>query len=308
VGRVISGVTSASFGTAGAYIADVTPAEQRAARFGMLGAAFGFGFVVGPAVGGLLGGIGLRLPFWVAGGLSLANAAYGLFILPESLPKERRSRFEWSKANPVGSLKLLGASPELVVLAAATFLMELAHQSLPSVFVLYADYRYGWSESEIGLALALVGVTSTIVSAALVGPMVAKMGERVSLVVGLLFFAGAFATYGLAPTGAWLLAGIPFGSLGGLASPAMQGLMTRHASSSDQGKLQGALGSLAGITGLIGPLLFTQTFAAAIRATGALHVPGAPYLVAALLSTLALVVSVGFFARSRPKGEALPAP
>ena len=292
---------SASFGTAGAYIADVTPPEQRAARFGMLGAAFGFGFVVGPAVGGPLGAISLRLPFWVAGALSLANFAYGLFILPESLPKENRFRFEWRKANPLGSIRLLVLAPELLVLTAAMFLMEVAHQSLPSVFVLYADYRYHWTESDVGLALALVGITSTIVSAALVGPAVAKLGERMALMVGLVFFAAAFAMYGLAPTGSWMLAGIPLGALGGLAAPAMQGLMTQHATSSDQGKLQGALGSLAGIAGLIGPLLFTQTFAAAIRATGGLHIPGAPYLLAAILVVLALAVSTGFFASERAR-------
>jgi DHA1 family tetracycline resistance protein-like MFS transporter len=290
VGRVISGITSASYPTAGAYIADVTPPEKRAARFGMLGAAFGLGFVVGPAAGGVLGSIDLRLPFWVAGALSIANAAYGFFILPESLPPERRARFDWRKANSFGSLKLLRSHPELLGLASAGFLSYLAHESLPSVFVLYTDYRYGWNEKMVGFSLAAIGICSTIVSAALIGPTVARFGARKALLCGYVFGTVAFATFGSAVTGRLLLIGLPFISLWALSSASMQALMTRRVGPSEQGQLQGAIGSLKGISGLIGPVLFTQTFAAAVR-HAQWRVPGAPYLLASSMLVLAIVIS-----------------
>jgi DHA1 family tetracycline resistance protein-like MFS transporter len=292
LGRVISGITAASIATAGAYIADVTPPEGRAARYGMLGAAFGLGFIIGPAVGGLLGAIDLRLPFWGAAGLSLANAAYGFFILPESLPPEKRARFAWHVANPVGALRLLRSHPVLLGLAAATFLQYLAHEALPSVFVLYTDYRYGWDERMVGLALAAVGVSSTIVSAALVGPLVKRLGNRRALLVGLLCGVLSFAGYGLAPTSVLFMACIPLGALWGIASPAMQALMTHHVDPARQGQLQGALSSLRGVTGMMGPLLFTQIFAVAVREAGSLHLPGAPYLLAAVLLVGATVVGL----------------
>jgi DHA1 family tetracycline resistance protein-like MFS transporter len=291
VGRLISGITAASFSTAGAYIADVTPAAERAKRFGMLGAAFGLGFIVGPAVGGVLGDISLRLPFWAAAGLSLLNAAYGFFVLPESLPPEKRSDFSWRRANPLGSLKLLRSHGGLIGLASAAFLYYLAHESLPSMYVLYTDYRYDWSERDVGLALAAVGLSSTIVSAALIGPAVARMGERRTLLFGLFFGALSFLCYGLAPTSLLFLAGIPLGGLLGLTGPSMQALMTQRVKPSEQGQLQGALSSMRGISGMVGPLLFTQIFAVAIRGDRLPHLPGAPYLLSAVLIVAAVLLS-----------------
>jgi DHA1 family tetracycline resistance protein-like MFS transporter len=288
VGRVISGITSASYPTAGAYIADVTPPEQRAARFGMLGAAFGLGFIVGPALGGWLGNVDLRLPFWVAGALSLVNAAYGFFILPESLPRERRAAFSWKRASSFGSFVLLRSHPELLVLAGAGFLSYLAHESLPSVFVLYTDYRYRWTAGMVGTALATIGVCSTIVSASLIGPIVKRLGARRALLAGYAFGLIAFAVFGLAPTGRVLLAGLPFVSLWAIANASMQSLMSRRVSPREQGQLQGAIGSLRGVSGLVGPVLFTQTFAAAIRDSS---IPGAPYLLASALLGLAIMLS-----------------
>ena len=290
-GRLFSGITAATFATANAYVADVTPADKRAAKFGMLGAAFGFGFIVGPAMGGVLGDIDLRLPFWVAAGLSFANALYGLFVLPESLAPERRSPFRWRIANPVGSVRLLRSDRLLTGLGSAAFLQRIAHESLPGVFVLYTSYRYHWDSATIGMVLAAVGVAQMIVSAGLVGPIVARFGERRALTAGLAFGTLGFAAYGLAPTGALFFAGLPLLALWGLSGPALQGLMTRQVGPSDQGKLQGALGSVLGIGGMIGPLLFTQVFAIALRAEGTLHMPGAPYLLAALLIALALYVA-----------------
>jgi len=290
VGRLISGVTSASFSTAGAYIADVTPEEERAAKFGMLGAAFGLGFVVGPAIGGLLGGVSLRLPFYVAAGLSLANALYGFFILPESLPAEKRAPFAWSKANPIGALTLLRSHPGLLGLAVVSFLANMAHDSLPSVFVLYTDYRYHWGERMVGFCLAAVGIATTVVAALLVGPLVKRLGERNALLIGLAFGAAGFGVYGWAPTGGWFLAGIPLMAIWGLAGPSFQALMSRRVEQSAQGRLQGALASMSGITGMVGPLLFTQIFAFGISSKS-LRLPGAPFWMSALLLSAGLLVA-----------------
>ncbi len=290
-GRVVSGITAASIPTAGAYIADVTPPEKRAAAFGLIGAAFGIGFVLGPALGGVLGAVNPRLPFWVAGGLSLANAMYGLFVLPESLPVERRAGFAWQRANPVGALNLLRSHPELFGLAAANLLSYLAHEVLPSTFVLYATYRYGWGARTLGLTLAAVGVCAAVVQGGMVGPIVARLGERKALLAGLLCGILGFATFGLAPAGAMFWLGIPLIALWGLSGPAAQGLMTRRVEASEQGHLQGAISSLRGISGLIGPGLFTLTFASFIGLRRDWQLPGAPFLLASLLLAGALFLA-----------------
>jgi DHA1 family tetracycline resistance protein-like MFS transporter len=292
VGRVISGFTSASFATAAAYIADVTPIDQRAKGFGMIGAAFGLGFVLGPALGGLLGTVNPRLPFWVSAALCLTNSLYGLFVLPESLPPERRSsRFSWSRANPLGSLRLLRSHPELFGLAGVTLLYYVSHEVLPSTFVLYTSYRYGWDTGTVGLTLALVGVCTAVVQGGLVGPIVARIGERRAALTGLSFGAVAFAIYGLAPRGTLFLAGVPMLAVWGLYGPSAQGLMTRRVSLSEQGQLQGALMGLRGLSGLFSPFLFTFTFATFIGPRANLHLPGAPFLLAALLLVVALVMA-----------------
>lgn len=299
-GRVVSGITAASIGTAGAYIADVTPPETRAARFGMLGAAWGLGFVLGPALGGVLGHVSPRLPFWVAGGLSLLNAAYGLFVLPESLPVERRSAFSWKKANPVGALVLLRSYPRLTGLAAVFMLYQLAHQVLPSVFVLYAGHRYGWKEMDVGLCLAAVGVCGVIVQGGLVRPIVARIGERRAMLTGLVFGMIGFSVYGAAPTdlGIWL--GIPVFAFIGLFGPSTQGLMSRGVDPTQQGQLQGANSCLSGITGMVGPGLFTTTFAEFIRPGRAWQLPGAPFFLAAALLGLAFLLTLAI-ARPEPR-------
>ena len=283
VGRLISGITTSNISTAFAYVTDVTPPERRAKQFGLISAAFGLGFIVGPAVGGLLGNVHLRLPFWIAAGLSLTNASYGFFILPESLPPERRAKKAWHMANPLGALTLLRSHPELGGLAIVTVLYYLAHQVLPTIFVLYADYRYGWSERTIGLSLAAVGVCVSLASGLLVGPFVKRFGERNSLLSGLTFGFLAFIGFALASRGWMAFASIPLIALWGIAGPAMQSLMSQRVDPTSQGKLQGAINSLRAITGMIGPLLFTQVFAIAISPRVRVHVPGAPYYLAALL-------------------------
>ena len=293
VGRVISGITGASFTTAGAYIADITPKEKRAASYGILGAAWGLGFVLGPALGGILGGVNPRLPFWVASGLTLVNALYGLIVLPESLPPEKRTpRFVWAKANPLGSLKLLRSHHELFGLATVNFLYYLSHQVLQSVFVLYVGYRYNWSARAVGLTLAAIGIGSVIVQGGLVRPVVARIGDRRALFVGLVFGAIGFACWGLAPTGILFLAAIPIGSLMGFYGPAAQGLMTHRVSASEQGQLQGANSSVQGIAGLIGPGLFTWIFAHFISTGRSWQLPGAPFLLGSLLLLTALLLAL----------------
>ena len=285
VGRVISGITAASMSTAFAYITDVTPPEKRAAAFGLMGAAFGVGFVLGPALGGLLGGIDPRLPFWVAGAFALINAAYGFFVLPESLPPEKRASFRWARANPVGSLKLLRSHPELFGLAMVLFLMQLAHYVLPAVAVLYMGYRYGWGELAVGLVLAGVGVCAMIVQGGLVRKVVPKIGERRALAIGLSFGAIGFFIYGGAPTGLLFLAGVPVMALWGFAMPSAQAIMTRHVSVSEQGQLQGANASLQSLAGVFAPALFSQIFAATLHTT-----PGMPFMLAGVMLIVALAI------------------
>lgn len=292
VGRVISGITAASVSTAGAYIADVTPPEQRAARFGLLGAAFGMGFVLGPALGGILGDMDPRLPFWVAAAFSLTNALYGLFVLPESLPPERRTAFSWRKANPVGALRLLRSHRELWGLACVGFLSNLAHVALPAIAVLYMGYRYGWDARQVGMVLAGVGVCSIIVQGVLVGRVVRYAGERRTIFIGLLFGAAGFTIQALASSGTGYAVGIIVMSLWGLAGPALQGFMTRLVSSTEQGRLQGANSSVMGVANLIGPVVFTQIFASFIGAHRAWELPGAPLLLSAVLLVCAALLAV----------------
>jgi DHA1 family tetracycline resistance protein-like MFS transporter len=291
VGRLISGVTAASFATAAAYVADVTPAEKRAAAFGMVGAGWGLGFVLGPALGGLLGAHDLRLPFWVAAALALANAAYGLFVLPESLPVERRRPLEWRRANPIGALAVLGAHASLYALAVVYFLYALAHHVLPAVFVLYSSNRYGWSERTVGLTLALVGICSVTVQGGLVRPFVRRFGERVGLLTGLSCGALGFTGFALAPSGAWFWAVTPVFALMGLFGPSIQGLMSRRIGPSEQGRLQGVNGSMMGLSGLIGPGLFTQTFAWALREGNGPALSGAPFGLASVFMVVGIAIA-----------------
>jgi DHA1 family tetracycline resistance protein-like MFS transporter len=277
---------------AGAYVVDVTPPERRASAFGMIGAAAGFGFVLGPAIGGALGQLDPRLPFWFAAVLSLANFAYGLLVLPESLPRERRTAFAWRKANPFGAFVLLRSHPELFGLSAVMLLNYVAHEVLPALFVLYAGYRYDWDQLAVGLALAGVGVGSMIVQGGLVRPLVRRLGERATLLLGLVCGAAGFAVYGLAPTGALFLIGLPLSALWGLFLPAGQSRMSRHVAPHEQGRLQGALTALRGVGSLIGPGLFTLVFAASLPDR-----PGTPFILAAGLSAVAAAIALAVVRR-----------
>lgn len=292
VGRVISGMTAASISTSFAYIADVTEPDRRAAAFGRMGAAFGAGFVLGPAIGGLLGGIDPRLPFWVAAGLSLANFAYGYLVLPESLAPERRSRFSWARANPVGAWRLLKSNKRLSGLAIVNFLAQLAHVVLPSTFVLYAGYRYGWDTIAVGLALAGFGVFAAIVQGGLTGPVVRTVGERAALLIGLGGGALGMIISGLATTGAIFVLAIPVMAAWGISGAAAQGLMTRVVGPGEQGQLQGANNSVQALAQLAGPSVFTLTFAYFIGKDAPFDLVGAPFLLAAILLAASMAIAL----------------
>ena len=284
VGRIISGIASASFTTANAYIADITAPEKRAKAFGMIGAAFGLGFIIGPLIGGLLGEIDLRLPFWFAAGLALLNFLYGWLVLPESLPVEKRAlRFDWSHANPFGSILLLRRYPQVFGLALVVLLANLAHYVYPSVFVLFADYRFQWGPRDVAWVLAMVGVFSVIVQGGLMGPVVKRLGERRALLFGLACGVIGFVIYGFAGVGWVFLIGIPISALWGFAGPATQALITQQVGADVQGRVQGALMSLVSLAGIFGPMLFAGTFALFIGDKAPAHIPGAPWLLAAAL-------------------------
>lgn len=297
IGRVISGITAATFSTATAYIADVTPPEERAAKFGLIGAAFGVGFVLGPAVGGLLGSTDPRLPFWIAAAFSLTNTAYGYFILPESLPPEKRSAFTWRRASPLGSLELLRSHATLSRLAVAIFLYNVAHGVFPAVFVLHAGYRFGWETGMVGVALAVFGIGSGFVQGLLVRPAIARLGEWRTLVLGMGFGIAGLLCAGIAPTAFWFWAGYPFMMLWGLIGPSAQAITTRLVGAGEQGRLQGAFSGLMSIASLIAPSLFTSAFALGIDPRWDALMPGAPYVVGALL----LVAATAVVLRAKPR-------
>ena len=295
VGRILSGVTASSFSIAYAYVADVTPEENRAAAFGRLGAAFGLGFVLGPAVGGLLGEVSVRAPFWAAAAFSLGNAVFGLLVLPESLPKDRRSPFAWRKANPLGSLQLLRSHPELAGLSWTHLLSQLAGSSISSVYVLYVVRRYGWSMQSVGFSLAFVGLVVAVVQGALLGRITARLGEKRTLLVGLAAGVLSLLGFGLSPAGWMIPVLIVLFGFWGLQGPATASLMSRRVSGSEQGRLQGAVASLTSLADGTGPFLFGAVFSltAATRLgagwSGAAFVAAAAVLLATLLFTASLL-------------------
>ena len=303
VGRLLAGGTAASATSSAAYIADVTPPERRAAAFGMSGAAFGVGFALGPALGGLLAGFGSRVPFAVAAGLMLVNAGYGYFILPESLrPEHRRTSIDWRNANPFGSLKLLRRHRELLSFIGSLFCSNLAVQSF-SVFVLYTIYRFNWSEGANGFGLAIFGALS-VVSAMLVGRLVARFGARSVVVAGFALGIAGFVTYGFAPSSLVFACALPLTGFWAIAGPPLQSAISRRVSASEQGELQGAIGSMRSIATIVGPAFFTLLFSAA-SARGSFLPPGAPWYCGAALLALAIVFACKAMAQESVSETAL---
>ena len=290
LGRIIAGITSSSFTTVYAYMAYITAPEKRARAYGLIGAAFSFGFVLGPVLGGFLGEFGPRVPFWFAAGLSAVAFSYGLLVLPESLPVEKRMPFSWKRANPVGSLILLRRHTELAGLSVVNFLLYFAHHVFSAVFVLYAALRYGWGPREVGLLLAMVGVLDMIVQGLLVGVVTKRLGDRATMVLGLFGGAIGIAVMGWAPTGPlFILAMLP-NAVWGLAMPTLQALMTRRVGEDEQGQLQGANMSVASIAGVLSPLFFGWIYFISTEEGARLPHPGLAFFIAAGVLLLAAII------------------
>jgi DHA1 family tetracycline resistance protein-like MFS transporter len=305
VGRIISGLTGSNFSAATAYIADITPPEKRAANFGLIGVAFGLGFILGPALGGLLGDIGLRMPFIVAGALTLLNALYGWMVLPESLAPENRRAFSWVRSNPVGALLHLRKYPMVFGLAGTYFLIYMAHQALPSTWVLYTEHRYHWDAKQTGASLAVVGLMAAIVQGGLTRVVVARVGERKAAILGLAVAALGYAGYGLATEGWMIYVILVLASVGGITGPAVQALVSRNVRADEQGGVQGSLASLSGISGFIGPPIAAGLFGHFVNTA-----PGVAFFFSAALIVVALLLAVRSFQRNpvaSPAAEAVPA-
>lgn len=298
VGRALAGVMGASFTAANAYIADVSPPEKRAQNFGLVSAAFGLGFIIGPALGGIFGSFGPRVPFIAAAGLTLLNWLYGLFVLPESLAPEHRRPFSWRKANPVGSLTSLRAYPSALGLTGVIVLVSLAHQGLQTTWVLYSTYRFNWTPVQNGLSLAMFGVVSIVVQLWLLRLLIPRLGERRAMMIGLLSNAIGFLLYGLATQG-WMLYAIMIGTaLSFLTNPSAQGLISRQVSAREQGLVQGALTSLVALTGIVGPLIATGLFSRFTAPGVATPIPGIAFFFSAALTVAALLLALRVFRRA----------
>lgn len=315
LGRVVAGLCGASIGTAAAYIADVSPPEKRAQNFGLIGMSFGLGFVAGPLLSAFLGTLdltlpgplasltgvtvlsGLRVPFLVAAGLSFANAMYGLFVVPESLPEDRRRAFSWARANPIGTLGALSKYTVVRGLALTLFLVGFAQRCLESTWVLYTEHRFGWDIKATGISLGVVGITAAVVQGGLVRRVIPRLGEQRSLTLGILVTTIAFVLYGLASQGWMLYVVIVIGSLGAIAGPATQGLMSRAVPSNEQGMLQGGMSSVTSLTNILGPLLATNLFGFFISERAPVKVPGAAFFAGAVLLVLGLLNARRTFAQ-----------
>jgi DHA1 family tetracycline resistance protein-like MFS transporter len=298
VGRAIAGVTGASFTTAAAYIADVSTPEKRAQNFGMIGVAFGVGFIIGPVVGGILGKYNTHLPFIAAAVLALLNTIYGYFVLPESLAKENRRPFELKRANPLGSLLQLNKYPAVLGLAASLFLIYFAAQSVQSVWTFYTMSKFGWNEAWVGYSLGFVGLTVAIVQGGLIRIAIPKLGQQRSIWIGLLFYAVGLTLFALANKG-WMMFAfmIPY-ALGGIAGPALQGVITEQVPANEQGELQGALTSLASLSSIFGPWLMTYLFYTFTKPGAAFILPGAPFFLGSFLMLLSALLAVRSFKRN----------
>jgi len=304
LGRAIAGIAGASFTPAYAYVADVSPPERRAQSFGIVSACFGLGFIIGPALGGLLGGLGPRAPFFAAAGLSLANFVYGALVLPESLPPEKRRAFDWKRANPLGTLLRMRAHRALLGPLAALFLWMIAHQAMPATWTFYTKYRFGWTEATIGMSLALAGVMMASSQAVLLRALVPRVGERRAALWGIAIAGVGYLGYATATAGWMMFAWLPTWFFGATVMPSTNGLLSRQAPRDAQGELQGAVACLYSLASIAGPPLMTQLFARFTAPGAAVHMPGAPFLASALLVTVCFAV---YSATVRQPGAPEPA-
>ncbi|AUD05102.1 TCR/Tet family MFS transporter [Spirosoma pollinicola] len=293
VGRLLAGVTGASFTTATAYIADISTPEKRAQNFGMIGAAFGVGFILGPAAGGFLGQYGPRIPFFVAAGLTMVNFLYGFFILPESLAPENRRPFDWKRANPIGSLMGLRKYPVILGLVTSLVLIYIAGFAVQGTWTFYSIEKFKWDEKTVGFSLAAIGLSFAIVQGGLSRIIIPKLGQQRSVYVGLMFSALGFALFGMATQSWMMFAFMMVYATGGIAGPSIQGLISNQVPANEQGELQGALTSLTSTTSIFGPLIMTNLFSFFTSPAAPIYLPGAPFYLAAVL----ILISAGLARR-----------
>ncbi|MCB2410907.1 TCR/Tet family MFS transporter [Hymenobacter lucidus] len=292
VGRIIAGITGASFTTASAYIADISTPEKRAQNFGMIGAAFGLGFIIGPVIGGTLGQFGPRVPFLVAAGLTLLNWLYGFFILPESLDEAHRRKFDWRRANPIGSLRQLQKYPVILGMVGSLVLVYIAAHSTQSTWSYYTMYKFHWNEAWVGYSLGVIGALTALVQGLLIRRLNPKLGPKRSVFIGLGMYALGFLLFSVAPTGwSMLIFLVPY-CLGGIAGPALQGIMSGQVPANEQGELQGALTSLVSLTSIVGPPLMTNLFSYFTGPKAPVHFPGAAFLTGAILTVGSMLLAM----------------
>lgn len=309
LGRMIAGALGATFTAAGAYLADITPPEKRAQSFGLIGAAFGFGFITGPAIGGLLGEVDLRLPFVVAAGLSLADFVFAYFALPESLAPDNRSRLDWRRANPIGAVRAIGRYGTVLGLIVIFVLATFANRVAEMTWVLFTGYRFGWGPTETGLSLAMVGVMFVVGQGGLVRVVVPRLGERRAIVIGLGVSAVVCVLYGVVPQG-WMMFPVMALAVFGwtVAQPAVQALLSRSVPANEQGLLQGALASMTNLTSIAGPPIWTGLFGFFVSSAAPVVVPGAAFFGASLVFLVALVIAARWFASPAHGGGTSGAP
>ncbi|MEQ6248751.1 TCR/Tet family MFS transporter [Sulfitobacter sp. HNIBRBA3233] len=293
LGRVIGGITAATQSTATAYMADISRPEERAARFGLVGAAFGAGFVLGPLLGGLVAELGTRAPFWLAAALALSNAAFGWLVLHETVTDSIRRPFSWARSNPLGALKSLGRLPGLRTLLLVYFIYYVQFAVYPAVWSYFGIARFDWTPATIGLSLALFGMMMAVIQGGLIRPVLAALGERGTVIAGHGFSIVSLAAIAVIPSGLWVLILTPLAAFGGIIPPALQGMMSARVGDDAQGELQGALTSASALAMILSPLVMTWTFARFTETGAPVYLPGAPFLLAAALSIAGLGVVLG---------------
>lgn len=292
IGRIISGICGASFTVASAYIADISDDSNRSKNFGVIGAGFGLGFILGPIIGGLLGTYGYQYPFIAAAVFTFLNFLFGYFVLPESLPPEKRRNIDWKSLNPLKSFSILARVPTIGLLVGAFFMLHMASHTHPSMWTLYTEHRYGWTPAQVGISLTLVGILSALAQGVFTGYFVKWIGERKLIIIGLLGESVSFALFGLATTGLFLYVVLIFSSVFWSAHPTLQSLISKNVSPLEQGELQGALMGLASLTSIINPLVMTSVFAATSQRSNGLYLPGSPYLLAGFLLFIGWIMAV----------------
>ncbi|QJD78155.1 TCR/Tet family MFS transporter [Spirosoma rhododendri] len=305
IGRILAGITGASFTTANAYIADISTPEKRAQNFGLVGAAFGVGFILGPAIGGFLGQYGPRVPFFVSAGLTLLNFVYGLFVLPESLSPENRRPFNWKRANPIGSLLNLKRYPVILGLVASLVLIYIAGFAVQGTWTFYTMEKFKWDEKMVGLSLAAIGLSFAVVQGVLSRVIIPKLGQERSVYVGLLFSSLGFILFAFASQSWMMFAFLGVYALGGIAGPSVQGIISNQVLPSEQGEIQGALASLTSVTSIVGPLIMTNLFSFFTSPIAPTYFPGAPFALGASLTLISAALARRNFARTAKKTEAV---